>query len=233
MSEQLHIDKLVFVLRRSSRRKTIGITVDRDGSLVVRAPIEPSLKRIEQIAREKLLWTYAKLAEKKLLFRPTRPKRFIEGEGFYYLGESFRLLLVEPGLSSQKNALRLKDNWFMLRRDAHADAEEHFIRWYSAQASRWLSKRVERFASRVDVNPQGLEVRRLGFRWGSCTRTGRLNFHWRTIQLPPEIIDYIVVHELVHLHKTRHDAEFWRRVERVVPDYSKRKEWLSLNGGKL
>ena len=62
---------------------------------------------------------------------------------------------------------------------------------------------------------------------------GRLNFHRRTILLPPKIIDYIVVHELVHLREPRHNAEFWSRVERIIPDYSLRKMWLLENGGKM
>jgi len=234
VNEQLQINKLIFTVRRSERRKTIGITVDRDGSLILRAPVECPSAQLERIAKEKLLWTYTKLAEKKLLFRPARPKKFIDGEGFYYLGESYRLLLVDPqAIKSKTLPLKLQDDWFMLRRDERPRAEQHFVDWYTRQAREWFRKRVTRFAARVDVQPQGIDVRRLGFRWGSCSPQGRLNFHWRTILLPPEMIDYIIVHELVHLREPRHSAEFWRRVERVIPDYIQRKHWLSENGGKL
>ena len=71
----------------------------------------------------------------------------------------------------------------------------------------------------------------LGFHWGSCSRSGRLNFHWRTILLPPRIIEYGVAHELVHLRELRHNLEFWRRLERVIPDFAARKQWLAENGG--
>ncbi|MGH9940053.1 MAG: M48 metallopeptidase family protein, partial [Blastocatellia bacterium] len=70
----------------------------------------------------------------------------------------------------------------------------------------------------------------LGFRWGSCSSSGRLNFHWQTLLLEPEIIDYIVVHELVHLKLRRHDAAFWRLVERVIPDYQDRQRRLKEKG---
>lgn len=234
MSEQLCIGNLRFTLRRSARRTTIGITVDRDGTLILRAPIACSLERIEQVAREKLIWIYTKLAEKNLLFRPPRPKKFVEGEGFHYLGESYRLLLIDPpGAKDQIPPLRLQDDWFMLRRDERPRADLHFVMWYTQEANRWLKVRVRRFASRVDVRPKDLDVRRLGFRWGSCSPKGGLNFHWRTILLPPEIIDYIVVHELVHLSVPYHNPEFWHRVERVIPDYVQRKCWLSENGGSL
>jgi predicted metal-dependent hydrolase len=121
----------------------------------------------------------------------------------------------------------------MLRRDERPRAEHHFINWYTRQARDWLKLRVARFTTRVDVQPRDIEVRRLGYRWGSCSPTKRLNFHWRTILLPPEIIDYIIVHELVHLREPRHGGEFWRRVERIIPDYVQRKQWLSENGSKV
>ena len=60
-----------------------------------------------------------------------------------------------------------------------------------------------------------------------------MNLHWATMLLPPPIVDYILVHELVHLHEPRHSAEFWRRVERVIPDYQSRKHWLAENGGTI
>lgn len=234
MNEQLQIGSLTFQVRRSERRKTIGITVDRDGSLILRAPFACLDEQLERVAKEKLLWTYSKLAEKKLLFRPACPKKFINGEGFYYLGQSYRLLLIDrQPVRNRIPPLSLQDNWFMLRRDERSRAEQHFVAWYTHQARRWLRMRVARLAARVDVQPQGIDVRRLGFRWGSCSPKGQLNFHWRTILLPPEMIDYIIVHELVHLREPRHSLEFWRRVERIIPDYIQRKNWLFENGGRL
>lgn len=234
MIEQIQIGDLNFALRPSERRKTIGITVDRDGSLILLAPAACPDAHLERFAKEKLLWTYIKLAEKKLLIPSPRPKKYMNGEGFHYLGESYRLLLIDPQPDRNKALpLMLQDNWFMLRRDERPRAEEHFVSWYTHQALRWLSTRVARLAHRIDVQPQSVNVRRLGFRWGSCSPKGHLNFHWRTILLPPEMIDYIVVHELVHLRERRHSSEFWRRVERIIPDYMQRKNWLMVNGGKL
>lgn len=234
MTESLRVGNLNFALRRSTRRKTIGITVDRQGELILRVPTHYSTSLAERAAAEKLLWVYTKLAEKKLLFQPSRPKKFIDGEGFYYLGKSYRLLLVDEPVVGNSNApLRLEGGWFLLRRSESQHAEQHFVNWYLRHARAWISNRIELYANRVGVQPQGIDVRRLGFRWGSCTPSGRVNFHWRTILLPPEIIDYIIVHELVHLREPTHSALYWRRVERVIPDYLIRKKWLSENGGKL
>ena len=231
MTEEITIANLRFELYRSARRKTVGITVDRDGSLILRSPIDCTLEQLERIVKAKLVWTYSRLAEKKLVFRAPRPKKFINGEGFYYLGESYRLLLVNPLSTHNIIPLRLEDNWFMLRVDERQRAEQHFAFWYTNQARQWIGSRVARFAGRVDVQPKQVHVRDLGFRWGFCSSRDEINFHWRTILLPPHIIDYLIVHELVHLKEKNHSRQFWRRLERVIPDYVQRRDWLLVNGG--
>ena len=83
---------------------------------------------------------------------------------------------------------------------------------------------------RVGVKPQSWQVRELGNRWRSCNREGDLYFHWRVAMLPPTAIEYLIVHEMVHLIEYQHNREFWARVERILPDYRERKQWLAENG---
>ncbi len=82
----------------------------------------------------------------------------------------------------------------------------------------------------MQISPAGLRVQDLGYRWGSCGKGGFLYFHWKTIQMPPRIAEYIVVHELAHLQQSHHDQSFWSCVERVMPDFEARKTWLAENG---
>lgn len=82
------------------------------------------------------------------------------------------------------------------------------------------------------MTPGGAAVQELGYRWGSCGKGGRLFFHWRSILLPPRIADYVVVHELVHLREPHHSPGFWRAVERVLPDFALRKQWLAEHGAE-
>jgi predicted metal-dependent hydrolase len=112
--------------------------------------------------------------------------------------------------------------------------EEHFVNWYIAQGQEWLQQRIDTFAHRIDAKPRGIKVQPLGYRWGSCSNNSDiLYFHWRTMLLPSPIIDYIVVHELVHLHERRHNHSFWERVERAMSDYAARKRWLAENGSRF
>ena len=76
-------------------------------------------------------------------------------------------------------------------------------------------------------------MRDLGYRWGSCGKGGRLHFHWKTILLPATIAEYVVVHEMMHLHEPHHTPQFWLRLERAMPDFERRKTWLAEHGTQV
>jgi len=222
------MDDLVLDVRFSPRRRTVGLTVERDGGLTVSAPVGTDLSALEAFVREKRPWLYRKLAEKRALQRPVSVKQYVSGEGFPYLGRSYRLLLVD----AQEEPLKLEAGRFRLRRSEVGVARECFVRWYSAHALTWLHRRVAIFAPRMGVAPASLEIRDLGHRWGSCSKSGKLNFHWATILLPASIVEYVVVHELAHLAEPNHTPKFWLRVERAMPDYELRRQWLAEHGAE-
>jgi predicted metal-dependent hydrolase len=126
-------------------------------------------------------------------------------------------------------ALRLHRGRFMLRRDEVHRAGRHFVDWYVRHGRPWIERRVALYADRIGVEPGPVRVRELGHRWGSCGRGGNLNFNWRTVCLPPRAIEYVVAHELVHLHEPHHGPEFWQRLQRAMPDFAERRRWLAEN----
>ena len=224
--EALTVDDLTFQVRRSSRRKTLEIVVDRGGELIINAPCGVAHAPMEDFVREKKFWLYSKLAEKAARNRHVPVREFVSGEGFHYLGRSYRLLLVDE----QDVPLKLTAGRFCLLRSEVSQGREHFVRWYTEHAHAWLRRRVKGWTSRMGVLPRGIEVRDLGFRWGSCGMAGTVNFHWGAILLPTSIVDYVIVHELAHLIESNHTPEFWLRVERAMPDYQERKAWLAERG---
>lgn len=228
-AETLTVDDLEFELRRSPRRRTVQVTVDRDGELVLSAPEECPVATMEAFVREKRFWIYTKLAEKEALRAPTTHKAYVNGEGFPYLGRSYRLLLVD----AQDVPVKLEAGRFRMRRDAAQSGREHMVAWYTSRGRRWLQERVQRLQGRVGVEPEGLVVQDLGFRWGSCGKGGALYFHWRAILLPARIVEYVVAHEMVHLHEAHHTPAFWTRLERVMPDFAQRKQWLAEKGASF
>lgn len=229
MSESMRVGDLAFEVRWSSRRRTMEISVERNGELVLRAPEGTASSLLRDFVRDKRGWIYSKLAEKEALLQPVARKEFVSGEGFPYLGRSYRLLLV----NRQDVPLKLDHGRFRLVRMEAPQGSRHFIDWYTTRGRAWLRPRVDRFAPRLGVAPNGIDVRDLGYRWGSCGKSGTLNFHWATITLPASIVEYVVVHELAHLHEKNHTPDFWLRVERAMPDYERRKAWLAEHGGRF
>lgn len=225
---ELRVEDLTFQVRESRRRKTLEITVDRDGELAIAAPVGTDPEQMRAFVVEKRGWIYRKLAEKARRHRPLPRKDYVDGEGFLYLGRSHRLKTVPA--AEQAAPLKLDGGRFRIREDALSDARRHFIQWYTARANDWLGGQVDAHARRLGLSPAGVKVQDLGFRWGSCGRGDWLYFHWKTILLPRNIAEYVAVHELIHLHEPHHTPEFWRRLERAMPDYDQRKRWLALHG---
>ena len=223
---KFQVDDLQFQVRRSARRRTMQITVERDGELVLSAPPEVDEAALRTFVLKRRFWVYTKLAEKDRLQRQVPRKEFVGGEGFLYLGRSHRLKLVDQ----QDVPLKLVAGRFCLRRDAVPAAREHYIRWYAERAKTWLANRVADYRSRMEVSPAGVKVQALGYRWGSCGKGDWLYFHWKAILLPARIAEYVVVHEIAHLHEPHHTPAFWLRVERAMPDYAQRKAWLAEHG---
>jgi predicted metal-dependent hydrolase len=225
----LSVGDLHFTIKRSARRRTMQITVERDGRLVLSVPPEVKKSALRQFVLEKRFWIYTKLAEKDCLLRGSPAKEYVDGEGFLYLGRSYRLRLI----AKQDVALKLVAGRFLLRRDAVTKAEAIFTAWYGDRARPWLSSRIATYRARMDVTPAGVKVQDLGYRWGSCGKGDWLYFHWKTVLLPPRIAEYVVVHEMAHLHEPHHTKAFWQHVERAMPDYAKCKAWLAEHGSEV
>ncbi|MGH8610584.1 MAG: M48 family metallopeptidase [Gammaproteobacteria bacterium] len=221
MSEIVELSGLTFEVRRSTRRRTLSLTVDRGGELVVHAPYETAHDDLVGWARTKRLWVHRKLALKDDAAPKVRNPEYVTGEAFAYLGKRYRLVLV----TKQSEALLFDGTRFLLRRDARP-ADVHFRQWYISSGKEWLTRRVEFLRARTGPSPSRAVVRDLGYRWGSCGRDGALYLNWRVLQLPVGLVDYVVTHELCHLVELSHRREFWLALERALPDWRNRKEDL-------
>jgi predicted metal-dependent hydrolase len=215
-------------------RRTADVVIERDGRVIVRAPRSVDPKRIKDIIERKRFWIYKNIAEWRDLNARRVLREYRNGEGFLYLGRSYRLLLVKD----QDEPLRLKNGRFCLRRDlvdrgGVPAAQAVFRDYYIAQGRERITKRVNYFAPKVGVAAGRIDVRELGHRWASCSPKGNLAFHWKCMMAPPTILDYIIVHELCHFHHLDHTEAFWNEVDKVISNFSERKEWLKINGAAL
>jgi len=210
-----------------SRRKTIAILVARDGSVTVRAPLKASARQIAEFIHSKEAWIRSKQDVAHRL--PVVPsKTFQTGELFLFLGKSYPLaiktdLQVPLSLNSR----------FELALAFQSKALAVFTRWYRQQALHIFMERAAFFGSWTGLNYKLIKVSSARTRWGSCSSSGTLSFTWRLVMAPPVVIDYVVVHELVHTRVRNHSHAFWSQVEKILPDYQNEVAWLKTNGELL
>jgi predicted metal-dependent hydrolase len=219
---QIEIDKLV-----RSKRRTIALIVERDGTFTVRAPLRVPQAEIDSFVQQKVDWI-TRTREKIKSAQPALKKQYTDGEIFLFLGSPFELKLVER----QKPALQFKDG-FTLTKSAREKGEAYFIHWYKERAFEVISERVKEYSQRHGFAPSQVKISSARTRWGSCSSTGTLNFTWRLVMAPLEVIDYVVAHELAHLRVKNHSRKFWKLVETICPDYKRHRKWLRENGERL
>ena len=116
---------------------------------------------------------------------------------------------------------------------AMAAARAAFRNYYIVRGRERIMDRLNYYAPKVGVLLRKVDVRELGNRWAFYSPAGNLAFHWKCLMAPPTIIDYIVVHELCHFHHLDHTNAFWNEVDKVLPNYLERKDWLRRNGAGL
>lgn len=221
-NSRIFVDKIIH-----SNRKSIALIVGLDGSIIVRAPYKATSKQIDAFIKEKEGWIRSKkeIADKLPRFKPNE---FVSGEEFLYLGELYPLAVVDK----QPEPLVLSEK-FLISKSALPKAKEVFINWYKNQAKRVITERTEMFAKENGFTYKRIRITNAKTRWGSCSSKGSLNFTWRLVMAPQQVIDYVVVHELIHLKVRNHSKEYWNKVIQIMPDYKERRTWLHDNGQLL
>ncbi|MGV9395681.1 M48 family metallopeptidase [Streptomyces sp. NPDC003668] len=221
-AEPLHLGGLVIEIHPVPGRKNIRITVERDARIVAAVPPAADYSTLENLIRTRLPWLYSKVRSRETDAEQRPRRRFVDGEGFYYLGRSYRLRTVDEA----SRPVSLVDGRFRLRRDVKDSAGDALVSWYVERGRQWLPRRAAPWAVCLEAPPADLLVRPLGYRWGSCSTGGALNIHWAVMQLPIALVDYVLVHELAHMHVPNHSPEFWRVVARALPAYESLRERL-------
>lgn len=219
---------LHYELIRSDRR-TIGISVERDRRVVVRAPSRAREETVSAVVESKRYWIWQKLRDPQKYLGVRQTKEYVAGETFLYLGQGFPLRLV----AEESVQVRFTGQQFELARSERRCGRALFRDWYLTEAKTHLAPRVTSLAKSLGVDFRRVSIRDLKYRWGSCTPGGTLIFNWRILQAPPVVIDYLVVHELAHLLEQNHSPEFWNIVQVHAPAATKARAWLRTHGHRL
>lgn len=209
-----------------SKRRTLALVINRDGELEARAPMKMPLDVIEAFIMRKQNWIKTKMEQVRQ--SKVKPRLYLAGERFLYLGREYELMFSDD----LRLPVELNDKLCLASRHQHR-AKKVLLEWFNQEAYNYIIHRVEFYAIVIGCTPKLIKISHAMQRWGSCSIKGRVNFSWRLIMAPPGIIDYVVVHELVHLKQHDHSKAFWQKVEAILPDYKERRKWLKTNGVSL
>lgn len=221
---------LSYSVRRSAKRKTLTITIERDRSVVIHAPSDASDKAIQRVVGSRRQWIFEKTHHGQKYHELPHPpgKELVSGESALYLGRSYQIEVTTGGANEIQFAQRF------LIPASHAPRRRGVMReWYIARAIDKILPRVEHHAHTLGVNFKLAKIVDSRYRWGSCTVQGNVTFNWRLVKAPMFVIDYVIVHELAHLIEPNHTPRFWNIVRTNIPKTEKARAWLHENGQVL
>lgn len=221
---QLNDATLEYVLLRSKRR-TIGFQITEEG-LRVTAPRWVTVANIDDAIQEKQQWIINNLNErrKRTERRLETAMRWEDGARFLFLGQMLSLRIQRAEIVTSI-ATDFQEEPRELSLQLPLDASEQQIKdavksWLQKEAKSIFSTRLPVYAEMLGVSYKSMSLSNAATRWGSCTSQGKIHLNWRLVHFAPELIDYVIAHELAHLHEMNHSPRFWARVESVFPNYA-------------
>lgn len=210
------------------KRKTFSITVYPDQSIVARIPLRVDEDKAEKMLKKKARWINRKI-EYFEKFQPLEnSKNYMSGESFYYLGRQYRLNVIK----SKNEEVKLKGKFFNLHTKAPSNKEKKkalLYEWYREHAIDYITRRIGLYSHKFKkkgIIPHEIRFRKMKRRWGSCSNRETITFNTELIRAPVHCIDYVIIHEFIHLRYMKHNREFYRTLEYMLPDWELRKERL-------
>ncbi|MET8137848.1 YgjP-like metallopeptidase domain-containing protein [Streptomyces sp. NPDC005251] len=195
------------------RRRTLGIEIREDGDVLFAVPPDADPQEVATAVRARLP-RIASEVDRRRRGGGEPHKELVSGASFAYLGRRHRLRVVpaEPGAR-----VRLHQGWLELpRHDSALEGSRLIADWYTERGADWTAARLRPLASRAGVTAGGVVVGDLGVRWGACDPDGTIRLHWAVMQLPPALVDLVLVHELTHLSVAAHGPAFRRRMRSML-----------------
>ncbi|MFS0558214.1 M48 family metallopeptidase [Brevibacillus sp. 179-C9.3 HS] len=227
-----------YEITRSDRRKTVSISVNQHGVEVI-APSHAEEQAIQQLLHRKGVWIRTQLLHFEEMQHHSLQRKFVSGEKLPYLGRQYRLK-VEKTTDIQEPKLSFYHGQFRVQLPHDICEYQHrdvimpvYIDWVKHRGCVFAKDRINRFTIKFSHQPKEIVIKDQDQRWGSCTPVGNILLNWRIFLAPASIVDYVLVHELVHLQHMNHSKDYWDTVRMLLSDYEEKKEWLRLYGNTL
>ena len=225
-----------FVLARSSGRRTLTITVDKHAQVSVASPFTMREEEIHGFIHEKARWVLAKTREAQKNRDILSQREFAHGHEFLFLGKKYKVNVIKLDVKRSRITFDALKGWSisvpggLSPEERQAQVKSKMLQWYRAQAKEILGGRIFHYSRLMGVGPKKIAIRTQKRLWGCCDfNTQTIHLNWQIILSPLKVIDYVVVHELCHLTIPSHSKRFWKKVEKVMPDFQGYRRWLKIN----
>ena len=229
--------KIPYQIRRSPRSNTVSIAVLPSDGVLLTAPSNTTVRRLDQLVHQKASWIVERLRAKREIVESKTQREFVSGETFSYLGRQYRLRVVRGAaprpLSLTAGRLHIHVPVGLGEPNHAAYVRAALIDWYRIRAEDRIPKAVSAWAKKVGVPDPTVLVRDQQKRWASCDPGGIVRVNWKIVQAGPKLIDYVLAHEVVHLVHNDHGSDFWRALGRIMPDYDGRRAELRRVGARF
>ena len=202
-----------------TRRKSISLSIEKGGTIIVRAPSKMSDAQINKFVSLKQNWLMSKLSEIKL--NQNKFSSIINHSEYLLYGINHNVAIADVKRVEVNQRTILVPNKIEESRRQAA-----LIQFFKKQAKSVLSKRMAYIQSIIKLEPKKVKLTNSKGKWGSCNSHQTIALNWRMIMIPPSCIDYIIIHELCHLVEMNHSARFWKLVETFLPSYGEAREKL-------
>ena len=201
-----------------SSRKTLTISIDPFGRLIVRAPMRCEQKRIDDFLREKEAWILRKQAERQGAGIQLPPEN-LDGYEFLILGNRCKIVCIDEdkiGFNKARGLVYLPKK----------NTRKRLVEWLKENALRIFTKVTSQRAAQMGVSFQAVKINSARGSWGLCTADNVIKYSYRLLFAPKDVVEYVIVHELAHVTHKNHSARFWSEVAKYVPDYKTKRAWL-------
>jgi predicted metal-dependent hydrolase len=219
--EKVNIDHII-----RSRRRTFSLEINNRAELIVRAPIRASTQEIKKLVKEKMQWISKKRSEMMQRESQRKKRRYVDGEKFECLGKEYPLAIRD----NSNYAFYFNGKELIVGTKYKPLIKDFLIFWYKKQAQKYINKKAAYYSNLMGIRYKKINITSAQTRWGSCSYTKNLNFSWRLVLAPTQIVNYVIVHELVHLIEMNHSERFWQNVAKIMPNYRIYESWLKENG---
>ncbi|MCR2823553.1 M48 family metallopeptidase [Lederbergia panacisoli] len=215
-------------------RTSIGITIDSYGNVEVQVPKGTSDGRVIQLLEEKWELIQQKLKEMKDRQLGPQKKVYEYGERFLYLGKSYPIeILLDINITQEHIVFEDGKLYIYVKQHDAEKIKQALKRFYYKQCKALVEKSISSYQRNFKTKPRSIRISDSKSTWGTCDSKLQLTFNWRLAMAPPEVIDYVVVHEMCHMVHLNHDRSFWRLVGKIMPDYKEKENWLTLSSWKM